>query len=126
MGQRGSLVTSTVAGLLMALPSDLALAEDRASLVRGIDQNIRAFDGCLKEKAVTLDDGHSDAASIAAGTVSACISYMRRANSDSAKLFGVPPPLPGSQQEIADQQRLEKEAITVVLQARAKNTAHTQ
>jgi hypothetical protein len=108
------------------LPSDLALAEDRARLLHDVDQNILAFLGCLKEKAVTLDDGRSDAATIAAGTVSACISYMRRANSDSARLFGVPPPLPGSQQDIADQQRFEKDAITFVLQARAKNRSPAQ
>ena len=29
-----------------------------------------------------------------------------------------------SQQDIAEQQRFEKDAITFVLQARAKNTAH--
>jgi hypothetical protein len=81
---------------------------------------------CLQQQAQALDDGHSDAATIAKAVAGACQYIDRRMYDLAARALKVGPLVPGSPEDERMRTGLERDAIIFVLRARAAKAAQTK
>jgi hypothetical protein len=102
-----------------ALPGSSLSQFTSSSAQRYLQQNLPLLSSCLTTKAGELDDGHSDAATIAAAIASACQKVELDIYAGYAKIMQGDPVLidsPAGQQMLKN---LEHSALDVVLKERA-------
>ena len=106
----------TLAVLITAIPA-IAFAQTKS-----MDPDAEILVACLYQKAVDLDDGRSDAATIAIGIATECRRYQQHMLDKVFKQLGTAPYRQDSPLGLADFQMLQQQAIVLVLRQRASKT----